>query len=232
MHLVLAPVRGNTHEQRLNSFYKAQAGNYDSFRERLLHGRRPLVAQLPLAPGLTWLDMGGGTGQNIELAGTRASSLEHIEVVDLCKPLLHVAEKRFERLALDNAHAVHGDATQYRPTFSPVDIVTFSYSLTMIPDWFAAIDHAIDLLKPGGILGVTDFYISRKYPTLGLARHATVTRAFWPLWFSVDNVHLNPDHLPFLQARLDTLHLEENLGTVPFLPGARVPYYVFLGRKR
>ena len=34
------------------------------------------------------------------------------------------------------------DATKYRPD-EPVNVVTFSYSLTMIPDWFAAIDLSL-----------------------------------------------------------------------------------------
>ena len=33
------------------------------------------------------------------------------------------------------------------------DIATCSYSLSMIPDWYAAIDNALANLKPGGQLG-------------------------------------------------------------------------------
>ena len=50
------------------------------------------------------------------------------------------------------------------PPEAPVDVVTFSYSLTMIPDWFAAIENALRMLRPGGQIGVVDFYVSRKYP--------------------------------------------------------------------
>ena len=35
-----------------------------------------------------------------------------------------------------------------------VDVVTFSYALTMIPDWRAAIRNAFRMLKPGGRIGV------------------------------------------------------------------------------
>ena len=54
------------------------------------------------------------------------------------------------------------------------------------------------MLRPGGTIGVVDFFVSRKYPEAGRGRHGWFTRSFWPLWFSVDNVSLSPDHVPFL----------------------------------
>ena len=50
------------------------------------------------------------------------------------------------------------DATRFRPPEGAADVVTFSYSLTMIPDWFAALENAAAMLKPGGTIGVVDFY--------------------------------------------------------------------------
>lgn len=101
----------------------------------------------------------------------------------------------------------------------------------MIPDWFAALANAEAILKPGGTIGVADFYVSRKHPAEGLARHPWLTRAFWPLWFSADHVFVSPDHLPFLRHRFQMIALREARAKVPYLPLARVPYYVFIGRK-
>lgn len=47
--------------------------------------------------------------------------------------------------------------------FSKADLVTFSYSLSMIPNFFAAIDQALSLLHEDGILGACDFYVSAKF---------------------------------------------------------------------
>jgi S-adenosylmethionine-diacylgycerolhomoserine-N-methlytransferase len=80
-------------------------------------------------------------------------------------------------------------------------------------------------------LGVVDFYVSRNRPSSGLVRHPLWQRSFWPLWFGHDGVNLSPDHLPYLRSKLVTVELEEHLGAVPFLPGLKVPYYVFVGRK-
>src|SRR5262249_30346630 len=130
-----------------------------------------------------------------------------------------------------NVTTVQADATTYEPEGGPVDIVTFSYALSMIPDWFQAIDHGHALLKPGGLIGVTDFYIGRKWPAPGLRKHSRWQRSFWPWWFGWDNVFLSADHLPYLQSRFQTVRLEERLGKVPYLFGLKAPYYLFLGRK-
>jgi S-adenosylmethionine-diacylgycerolhomoserine-N-methlytransferase len=46
----------------------------------------------------------------------------------------------------------------------PFDLVVFSYTLSMIPDWAHAIDRAVQVLKPGGALAVVDFSLQRDLP--------------------------------------------------------------------
>jgi S-adenosylmethionine-diacylgycerolhomoserine-N-methlytransferase len=153
-------------------------------------------------------------------------------VLDLSHSLLEVAKKRIAERGWTNVETVEADATTFQPPTGPVDVVTFSYSLTMIPDWFAAIENALAMLKPGGQIGVVDFYVSRKFPQDGLKRHGFTTRSFWPTWFSMDNVFPSADHVPFLHRHFDPLHFEEHRAKVPYLPLSRVPYYLFVGRKR
>ena len=124
-------------------------------------------------------------------------------MVDLAPSLLAVAQERIRQHHWANVETAVADATTFRPAEGPADVVTFSYSLTMIPDWFAALDNAWSLLRPGGLIGVVDFYVLRQFPPTGLTRHAWWTRTFWPLWFARDNVHLSPDHLPWLQRRFE-----------------------------
>jgi S-adenosylmethionine-diacylgycerolhomoserine-N-methlytransferase len=103
--------------------------------------------------------------------------------------------------------------------------------LTMIPDWFSALDNALRILRVGGAVGVVDFYVSRKFPSNGLKRHSVFTRSFWPAWFGYDNVFLSPDHIPYLHRRFVPLEFEERLAKVPYVPFIRTPYYIFVGRK-
>lgn len=223
--------KGNTHAERLDGFYGEQAEDYDAFRERLLHGRQELFEALPAPEGGVWVDLGGGTGANIERLGDRLQRLRKVYVVDLASSLLKVADRRIADRGWTNVETVLTDATTFLPPEGPADVVTFSYSLTMIPDWFAAVDQAWEMLGEGGTLGVVDFYVSRKHPAEGSPKHSAGARAFWPAWFSHDNVFPSPDHLPYLRRKFAAAQVREGKGKIPYLPLARTPYYWFVGRK-
>jgi len=230
-HMALRPIRGKDHAARMESFYAGQAQAYDDFRRRLLKGRPELWAAIDVPEGGVWVDMGGGTGANLEHFGPEIGKLAKVYVVDLSASLLDVARQRIQDRGWTNVEACEADATRFRPPNGLADVVTFSYSLTMIPDWFAAIENARAMLKPGGQIGVVDFYVSRKYPTPGHVRHRWHTRTFWPVWFNTDNVFPSPDHVPFLHRRFEPTHFTENRGKVPYLPLSRMPYYTFVGRR-
>ncbi|MCA9270538.1 MAG: class I SAM-dependent methyltransferase, partial [Planctomycetales bacterium] len=132
-HLALKPVRGASHAERLESFYGGQAQAYDDFRKRLLKGREELYQTVPFDEGATWVDMGGGTAANLEFLGERINSLGKVYVVDLASSLLEVARGRIAERGWNNVEAVEADATTFRPATGGADVVTFSYSLTMIP---------------------------------------------------------------------------------------------------
>ncbi|QDT42630.1 Ubiquinone/menaquinone biosynthesis C-methyltransferase UbiE [Gimesia alba] len=230
-HLLVSRIDGQTHAERLNSFYGGQAAGYDQFRKRLLHGRCELFESLPVAKDGVWVDLGAGTGENAELWGERLAQFQRAYLVDLCQPLLDVCEQRIADRGWGNVKAVCDDATRFAPPESEVDLVTFSYSLTMIPDWFQAVNHAWDLLRPGGMLGIVDFYVSRKYPQVNRKSHSWFQRHFWPTWFAGDNVFLNPDHLPYLLDRFEMISLKENQGSLPYVPFCKVPYYILIAQK-
>ncbi|MDG2382792.1 MAG: class I SAM-dependent methyltransferase [Pirellulaceae bacterium] len=229
-HLAVKPVRGRDHAERMESFYSGQADAYDDFRRRLLKGREEMYSSLELPDAGVWVDMGGGTGSNVEYRADDLERLKSVYVVDLSKSLLEVADKRFKERGWSNARACTADATTFQPE-EPVDVVTFSYSLTMIPDWFTAIENALRMLRPGGLIGVVDFYVSRKYPQATAERHAWWTRHFWPAWFGNDNVFPSADHFPYLHGHFEPVSVGEHRAKIPYLPFVRAPYYTFVGRK-
>lgn len=231
-HMLFKPVRGDSHAQRMESFYGGQAAAYDDFRKRLLKGRAELYQSLPALPEGIWIDMGGGTGSNIEYLAPRIAQLQKIYVVDLSASLLKVAQQRFSRMGWDNVETAEADATQFSPPEKVADVVTFSYSLTMIPDWFAAIENAFRILKPGGHIGVVDFYVGRKFPATGTRQHRWLARNLWQPWFAIDNVFPSSDHLPFLRHHFEQIELVEDRHKLPYVPLLRTPIYRFIGRKR
>ena len=147
--VLLALARGasttGSHAEQLQRFYAPQAQSYDAFREKLLHGRRELIGLLPLAAGHRVMELGAGTGRNLEFFGSRLAQLRQVEAVDLCPALLDVARRRWANA--HNVMVVEADATRYAP-LHPVDVVYFSYALTMIPEWRAAVDNALRWLRP------------------------------------------------------------------------------------
>lgn len=230
-HLALRPVRGRDHAERMESFYSGQAEGYDDFRKRLLQGRQEVYEKIAVDSTGVWVDFGGGTGSNLEFIGPSIANFQQVYVVDLATSLLKIVEKRSEARGWKNVKAVTADATTWTPPEGSADVVTFSYSLTMIPDWFSAVENALRILKPGGKIGIIDFYVSRKHAYKNLTQHRWSTRSFWPLWFANDNVFPSPDHLPYVTKHFETIHLAERRSKVPYIPFIRTPYYQFIGRK-
>ena len=220
--------RVGSHAEQLQRFYAPQAETYDAFRERLLHGRRELVDLLPAAAGHRVVELGAGTGRNLEFFGQRLEQVEQVEAVDLCPALLNVARRRWADAP--NVRIVEADATRYVPA-RQVDLVYFSYALTMMPDWRGAVDNAVSMLRPGGTLGVVDFYLPAAHGGEGRFSQRARANRFWRAWFAHDGVRLSEEHLPYLRSRLIADACLERAGAVPYLPWLRVPHYIFVGRK-
>ena len=231
-HLVRGMPRGEDDRSRLDAFYAGQASEYDQFRERLLHGRAETYAQLAaqLPDGATVVELGGGTGRNLEFLDETNQRIRKIWLVDLCPSLLACAERRVQAHGWNHVQLVNADACTWRPP-AQVDAVVCSYSLTMIPNWFAAVDSALSMLKPNGLFAACDFYVSRRRPEPGLAPHGFFTRHVLPAWFAHDGVYLNPDHLPYQRQRFSEVWRRESTHRLPWLPFS-APWYGFLGRNK
>jgi S-adenosylmethionine-diacylgycerolhomoserine-N-methlytransferase len=81
------------------------------------------------------------------------------------------------------------------------------------------------------VLAVVDFYVSRKYPAPGHAHHGWLTRSFWPAWLALDNVFASSEHVPYLHHHFQTIHFSERRARMRYFPLARVPYYLYKGRR-
>ncbi|GAB7347176.1 hypothetical protein MBLNU459_g3290t1 [Dothideomycetes sp. NU459] len=267
----------NTGNQQdaLESFYKAQAGIYDATRAKLLHGREDMLAlaaaqmkhqaksgQVSHKP--IWVDVGGGTGWNIEHMQQflPVQSFFHaVYLVDFSPSLCEVARARFTRLGWKNVKVVCQDARTFklsdyeaglsddkavfsigRSAFEDedatdkvgADLLTMSYSLSMIPEFHPVVDSLAALLAPNGIMGVVDFYVqnkvdfqSRNYTGGVIDRHCMwISRVFWRTWFEADRVCLDASRRDYLEYKFGTV-LATNARNN--LMGFRIPYYVWIG---
>ncbi|KAF6833384.1 3-amino-3-carboxypropyl transferase [Colletotrichum plurivorum] len=207
--------------------------------------------------------VGGGTGWNIEAMSSFVDVPEFfssVYLVDFSPSLCEVARQRFERLGWNNIKVVCEDARKFRledyendlpdnriHPRSPVlsyfshkraehggaDLITMSYSLSMIPDYYSVIESLTSLLSPDGVMGVVDFYVQsktdfafRNYTGGLVGRHVNwFLRTFWRAWFDLDRVGLEASRRDYLEYKFGTML---NVNTRNHTLG-RIPYYIWVG---
>ena len=227
-------IDGDTHQDRLESFYKNQAELYDGYRARMLHARQPMMSRLMVDPQrkgeVVWVDLGGGTGANVEFVSSAILDgwFKQIVVLDLAPSLCAVARRRAKDKWPGVVSVVCGDACNTKekglPKAGTVDIVTFSYSLVMIPDWKAAVDNAVRLLRPGGHLCVCDFTVLPDKGQWGISQR------FWTRVFASDHVHLSAEHREYLKKVSKQTFEETGFGSLPYVPPPlRAGWYAYVG---
>ena len=216
--------------ESMNTFYAPQAQLYDSYRHRMLHGRSLMAACLPIKKGGIWVDVGGGTAFNLEYCADVLAAFERVYVVDVCDHLLVQAERRIAQHGWKNVTCIQRDVCQAgilteEESAQGCDLVTFSYSLTMIPQWKEALDAAYKMLKPGGILAICDFTV------LPAPFQAPVLKQLFTRVFAVDGVKLSEQHRQQLVNMFTPCVNEVRWGGFPYIPLLKCPFYTFVGRK-
>ena len=232
----------NQHEKDMEAFYRFQKEGYDNFREKFLWARKDLIESIPLKTHRdnVWIDVGGGTARNLEFipVDTIKKYFSQIFIVDVSASLLQVAHRRVKKMGLSNyVTLIEHDFTKKSifdviPRLNgQVDVVTFSYSLSMIPDKVAAINTALKFLKPNGegVVGIGDFFLSggihedQLSPILVPFRKAEAL--FQRKWFQQDGVHLLDNQImEKIQKSTEVVWDERFRGSVPLIPMLR-PYH-------
>lgn len=154
--MTASPVTDSTHGKLMDGIYRRQKHIYDATRKFFLFGRDTMIAGLDCSAGMSVLEIGCGTGRNLDLIGRRWPGTQ-LYGIDISREMLDQAQRRLgsnARLALADAGGFDAQALLGRGTF---DRVTISYALSMIPCWDAALVHATSLLAPGGSLHIVDF---------------------------------------------------------------------------
>ncbi|QRW21732.1 betaine lipid synthase [Rhizoctonia solani] len=160
---------------------------------------------------LVWVDIGGGTGWNIETmdAYLPIKQFDAIYLVDLCEPLLQIARKRFATKGWTNVHIIHSDACTFRlpddqsALIGSVSLVTLSYSLSMIPTYHRLLDRVDRMLDPTGLCaGLHEESIGGVGKVVGWLGHW-----FWQMWFDLDHVDLSPGRRDYLQYKFGTVKI-------------------------
>ncbi len=154
---------------RMDRMYRYQRHIYDLSRKFYLLGRDRLIRELAPAPGAAICEVGCGTGRNL-VALARRYPEAAIFGIDASNEMLKTARANIARAGLAGRIRIECclaedlDPARSFGLAEDFDIVLFSYTLSMIPDWGRAVEHAVSVLKPGGQLAIVDFSEQRDLP--------------------------------------------------------------------
>ncbi|MDP2122480.1 MAG: class I SAM-dependent methyltransferase [Hoeflea sp.] len=145
----------------MDGIYRHQRHIYDLTRRYYLLGRNDLIAALNPPAGGTVLEIGCGTARNLILTADRYRDAK-LHGIDISTEMLKSADATVAKNGLSGRiRLAQGDATRFDAGalfgVAQFDRVFFSYSLSMIPGWEAALQQAMQAVAPGGQLHVVDF---------------------------------------------------------------------------
>jgi len=154
----------------MDRMYRRQRHVYDATRKFYLLGRDRLIAGLTPGQGSNVLELGCGTGRNLIAVARRYPGVRCFGV-DVSNEMLAQARRSIIAAGLGERIIVaQGDAARCNPAAlfgaRPFERIFISYTLSMIPQWRAVIDHAIALLPPVGELHIVDFGAQERLPRL------------------------------------------------------------------
>jgi len=162
----------SSQSQIMSGYYSWQSSIYGATRWSFLFDRGAIIDDMQLASGATVIEVGCGTGHNLEGILKRIGPTGEIIAVDCSTPMIERCSTRIRAKGWKNVRLLDQEYGRTPVTDGGVDAVLLSYSLSMIPDWEQTLECALGELKPGGRIGVVDFCLEER-------NLATLRFAYW-----------------------------------------------------
>lgn len=143
--------------------YDRVAGIYARFEWLYLifpRARRKAVAALSLAPGMTVLELGAGTGRNLPYLLDAVGPTGRVIAVDASPGMLAEARELIASRGWSNVEVLQQDAARLEVE-ADVDAILFSLSYSAMPDPQLALARGWERLRPGGRVVVMDVGLTR-----------------------------------------------------------------------
>lgn len=156
------------HADLMNNVYRGQRHIYDLTRKYYLLGRDRMIRDMDVPDSGTVLEIGCGTGRNLAVIGKVWPECRMFGI-DISDEMLKTASNNLTRADMnDRVRLAQGDAASFdamnlfgRGRF---DRIVFSYTLSMIPEWQAALRQVLPLLSTQGSIHIVDFGMQQKMP--------------------------------------------------------------------
>jgi SAM-dependent methyltransferase len=130
---------------------------------RLLMPADVTLSRMALGPGMRVVEVGCGTGH---LSGDVARRIEPggiLFCVDIQPEMLDKTLKRVEKQGLHNVLGFAASADKLPFDIYDIDLVFLVHVLGEIPDRLPALREALRILRPGGVLSITEALIDPHY---------------------------------------------------------------------
>ena len=153
----------------MDDMYRHQRYIYDLTRKYYLFGRDKLIAELPVSKDEHICEVGCGTARNLVLLAKKHPSATFYGI-DASSEMLKTAQASVDAAGLGSrvklATALSTDFTASMFGHGrPFDRLIYSYSLSMMDDWRAALEHGFAQMRPQGTVHVVDFGNQEGMPT-------------------------------------------------------------------
>ncbi len=153
----------------MDRMYRWTRHVYDLTRRYYLLGRDRLIDHIAARPAGRVLEVGCGTARNLRRLHERAPQ-HTLYGLDVSRAMLATARRALTRAGCAQEVTLqHGRAEEWSPAdefgiTGSFDVIFFSYVLSMIPSWPAALGTALSHLAPRGRLYIVDFWDQAHLP--------------------------------------------------------------------
>ncbi len=148
---------------------------------RFVHPVRPMLGLFGVRPGATVLELGPGNGYFSVEAARLLGVGGRLVCLDIQPPMLHDLRGRLATADVTNAHPVLGDANHLPLADASADVVFLVTVLGEIPDRPQGLAEIRRVLKPGGILSITEHLTDPDYLFEATVRDVCRASGFTPV---------------------------------------------------
>jgi ubiquinone/menaquinone biosynthesis C-methylase UbiE len=181
-----------------------------------------LLELLQPSPGSRLLDVGTGTGAVALQAGSWLGSEGEVTGIDFATTMVALAEKAAAKQGIAGIRFCQMDAEQLQFPDASFDAVTCAFALFQFPDMDRALAEMWRVLKPGGLLGLSNWGPGYFAPVAALQRDLFKEFALRPLLTNPISFRLDALEAMLHRAAFTAVELIEESDEVWFRDPAEV----------